>query len=121
MFSSGQRSPLAEVTPRTVEWQAAMVLRLLHGESIDLVSADAGVPVDELDSWRRVFLEAAAKALRQYGRRVEREAAADRRRKAAAAAHSEFAAVPAPDPGAAKLPVPEHLHYLWVSLGLDDE
>ena len=105
MFSLGHKSQLAEDTPGTVERQTAVVLRLLHGEPIDAVSAETGVPVDELDSWRRVFLQAAAKALRQYGRRVEREATAERRRKAAEATHSEFAAVPTPDPNAAKLPI----------------
>ena len=121
MSSLGHRSQLAETSQWTVEKQAAVVLRLLHGESIDGVSQETGVPLDELDSWRRVFLKAAVGALRKYGQRVEKEAAAERRRKAAEAAHSEFAAVPEPDPTAEKLPVPEHLHYLWVTLGLDDE
>lgn len=121
MSSLGHRGQVAEATPWTVERQTAVVLRLLYGESIDSVSAETGVPVDALDSWRSVFLKAAAKALRQYDRRVEKEATHERRRRAAEAAHSEFAAVPEPDPNAAKLPVPEHLHYLWVTLGLDDE
>jgi hypothetical protein len=121
MFSLGHRTPVAEAAHWTVEKQATVVLRLLHAEPIDRVSEETGVPVDELDSWRRVFLEAGAGALRKYGQRVEKEAAEDRRRKAAEAPHSEFAAVPEPDPNAAKLPVPEHLHYLWVTLGLDDE
>lgn len=121
MFTQGQRGQVAEGSLWTVEKQAAVVLRLLHGEPIDTVSEETGVPVDELDSWRRVFLEAAARALRKYGRRIKKQAARERRRQAAEAAHSEFAAVPEPDPNAAKLPVPEHLHYLWVTLGLDDE
>jgi len=121
MFTLGQRHQVAEVPQWTVEKQAAVVLRLLHGEPIDTVSAETGVPVDELDSWRRVFLQAAAEALRKYGRRVKKQAARERRRKAAEAVRSEFATVPEPDPNAAKLPVPEHLHYLWVTLGLDDE
>jgi len=121
MFSLGRHGQVAEASQWTVEKQAAVVLRLLHGESIDTVSSEIGVPVDELDSWRRVFLKAGAGALRKYGRRVEKEVAEEQRRKAAQAARSEFAAVPEPDPNAAKLPVPEHLHYLWVTLGLDDE
>jgi transposase-like protein len=121
MFSLDHRSPVADASQWTAEKQAAVVLRLLHGESIDRVSEETGVPVDELDSWRRVFIAAAAGALRKYGQRVEKEAAEERRRKAAQAPHSEFTAVPEPDPNAAKLPVPEHLHYLWVTLGLDDE
>ncbi len=121
MFSSSPRGQVAEASQWTVEKQATVVLRLLHGESIDTVSRETGVPVDELDSWRRVFLGAAAAALGQYGRRVEKAAAEERRRKAAERAHSGFTAVPEPDPNAAKLPIPEHLHYLWVTLGLDDE
>ncbi|MBI2404347.1 MAG: hypothetical protein HYW06_04400 [Gemmatimonadetes bacterium] len=121
MFSLGQRSQVAEPPQWTVEKQAAVVLRLLHGEPIDAVSTETGIPMGELDSWRRVFLEAAAKALREHTRRVAKQVARERRRKAAEPAHSDFAAVPEPDPNAAKLPVPEHLHYLWVTLGLDDE
>lgn len=119
MFDTGGR--VAEATQWTVEKQAAVVLRLLQGESIDALSTETGVPVAELDSWRRVFLGAAASALRKYGRRVEKDAAEARRKKEAEAAHSEFTSVPEPSPNAAKLPVPEHLHYLWVTLGLDDE
>ncbi len=121
MFTTGRRGQLAEAAQWTVERQATVVLRLLQGESIDAMSAETGVPVAELDSWRRVFLGAAASALRTYGRRIEKEAAEDHRKKEAEAARSEFAAVPEPNPNAVKLPVPEHLHYLWVTLGLDDE
>ena len=121
MISLGRHGQVAEASQWTVEKQVTVVLRLLQGESIDMVSTETGVPVDELDSWRRVFLKAAADALKRFGQRVEKETAEARRRKAAEPARSEFAAVPAPDPHAEKLPVPEHLHYLWVTLGLDDE
>lgn len=110
-----------QTAPWTVEKQAVVVLRLLQGASIDAVSGETGIPVEELDAWRRVFLKAAADALKQHTRRVEKDLAAERRRQQAEAPRSEFGSVPEPDPEATKLPVPEHLHYLWVSLGLDDE
>lgn len=105
----------------TVEKQASVVLRLLQGESIDTMSQETGVPVKDLDSWRSVFLTAAAEALRKYDQDVKKKAAEERRRKAAEPTPSEFTSVPEPSPNAEKLPVPEHLHYLWVTLGLDAE
>ncbi len=103
----------------TVEKQATVVLRMLQGEPIDAVSVETAVPVEVLDGWRRVFLAAGASALRDYERRLAKEMAAERRRQEAEPARSEFAAVPETDPAAVNLPVPEHLHYLWVTLGLD--
>jgi transposase len=38
-----------------------LVLRLLRGEVLDAVSRDSQVPVHELESWRRVFLESGAR------------------------------------------------------------
>ena len=105
----------------TVEKQATIVLRLLQGEPIDGMSAETGIPVQQLDSWRGVFLTAAASALRTYSQQVEKQVAHERRRKEAEPVHSEFTGVPEPRPDAVRLPVPEHLHYLWVTLGLDDE
>lgn len=105
----------------TVEKQASVVLRLLQGESIDAVSQETGIAVRDLDSWRGVFLTAAATALRKYDREVEKQAAEERRRKEAEPMRSGFTAVPESSPSTAKLPVPEHLHYLWCTLGLDDE
>jgi hypothetical protein len=105
----------------TVEKQAAVVLRLLTGESLEAMSRETGVPPDELDTWRRVVLRAAAAALRKYGRRLRKEAARELRRRRAAPDRSEFEAVPPKDPNAAMLPVPQHLHLLWTALGLDDE
>lgn len=120
MVTMSQRGP-AVAGRWTVEKQAGVVLRLLQGEAIDAVSQETGVSVGDLDSWRSVFLTAAATALRKYDREVEKKAAEERRRKDAEPVPSEFAAVPEPSPSAEKLPVPEHLHYLWVTLGLDDE
>ncbi len=120
MVTMGQRGETA-AGQWTVEKQASVVLRLLQGEAIDTVSEETGVAIRDLDSWRSVFLTAAASALRQYGREVERKATEARRRRDAEPFRSEFTAVPQPSPNAEKLPVPEHLHYLWVTLGLDDE
>ena len=120
MIATGQGSQTV-AGQWTVEKQASVVLRLLQGEPIDTVSEETGVAIRDLDSWRSVFLTAAAAALRQYGREVEKKAAEARRRKEAEPFRSEFTAVPAPGPNAETLPVPEHLHYLWVTLGLDDE
>jgi hypothetical protein len=119
MVATSQRGPASGAW--TVEKQASVVLRLLQGEPIDTVSEETGVAVRDLDSWRTVFLTAAAGALRKHGNEVEKKAAEERRRKEAEPAHSEFTEVPEPNPNAEKLPVPEHLHYLWVTLGLDDE
>ncbi len=121
MVTTSGTGHLAEAAEWTVEKQATVVLRLLQGESIDALHAQTGVPVAELDSWRRVFLGAAASALRKYGQRLQKQAAEARRKQEAEAARSEFTTVPEPSPNAAKLPVPEHLHYLWVTLGLNDE
>jgi hypothetical protein len=119
MVATSPRGPVSAAW--TVEKQASVVLRLLQGEPIDGVSRETGVPVADLDSWRGVFLSAAAAALRKHGQEVEKKAAEERRRKQAEPTHSEFTGVPEPNPNAEKLPVPEHLHYLWVTLGLDDE
>jgi len=67
MISLGRHGQVAEASQWTVEKQVTVVLRLLQGESIDMVSTETGVPVDELDSWRRVFLKAAADALKMEG------------------------------------------------------
>jgi hypothetical protein len=119
MVTTSQSGPTS--AEWTVEKQASVVLRLLQGESIDAVSEETRVPVSDLDSWRGVFLTAAAGALRKYGQEVRKKAADERRRKEAEPTRSEFTGVPEPSPNAEKLPVPEHLHYLWVTLGLDDE
>jgi hypothetical protein len=119
MVTMSQRGPASGAW--TVEKQASVVLRLLQGDPIDSVSQETGVPVADLDSWRGVFLTAAAAALRKHGQEAEKQAAEERHRKEAEPAHSEFTGVSEPNPNAEKLPVPEHLHYLWVTLGLDDE
>jgi HD-like signal output (HDOD) protein len=51
----------AVITP---EAKRDLVLRLLRGEAPELVSREAGVPVVELEAWRRTFLEAALQGLK---------------------------------------------------------
>jgi hypothetical protein len=42
-----------------------MVLRLLRGESVDAVSRELQVPAQELEAWRRTFLESGADGLKR--------------------------------------------------------
>ena len=42
-----------------------VVLRLLKGEDIGAVSRETQVPVDELETWRRVFLERGTQGLKR--------------------------------------------------------
>ena len=42
-----------------------VVLRLLRGESVDVVSREVQVPAHELEAWRRTFLEGGADGLKR--------------------------------------------------------
>ena len=55
--------------PRKME----LVLRLLRGEALDAVSRESQIPAHELESWKRVCLEAGARGLRSRGEPEERE------------------------------------------------
>jgi GAF domain-containing protein len=44
-----------------------IVLRLLRGEAIDVVSRETKVPTRDLEAWKQAFLEAATKALGDFG------------------------------------------------------
>ncbi len=50
-----------------------LVLRLLRGESLDLVSRESQVPAHELESWHRVFLEHGKRGLRTKAESEERD------------------------------------------------
>lgn len=50
-----------------------LVLRLLRGEPLDAVSRESQVPAHELESWKRVFLEAGARGLKTRSDPEERE------------------------------------------------
>jgi transposase len=55
--------------PRKME----LVLRLLRGEALDAVSRESQVPAHELESWKRVFLEAGGRGLKSRSDPEERE------------------------------------------------
>jgi len=48
-------------------------MRLLRGEALDAVSRESQVPAHELESWKRVFLEAGARGLKSRAEPEERE------------------------------------------------
>jgi len=50
-----------------------LVLRLLRGEPLDAVSRESQVPAPELESWKRVFLEADDQELKSRSDPEERE------------------------------------------------
>jgi hypothetical protein len=50
-----------------------LVLRLLRGEALDAVSRESQVPAHELESWKRVFLEAGGRGLKSRSDPEERE------------------------------------------------
>ncbi len=51
----------------SVRRKSEVVLRLLKGEDIGSVSRETQVPVHELETWRRVFLESGTTGLRRHG------------------------------------------------------
>jgi HD-like signal output (HDOD) protein len=61
---SGQKPEAAEA-PAVLSAvdQAALVMRVLRGESVESVAATAGVSVAELEGWKRAFLDGAMKGL----------------------------------------------------------
>ena len=94
---AGEEVPTAGGTEDLPErWSAQrkmeLVLRLLRGEPLDAVSRESQVPAHELESWKRVFLEAGARGLKirsdpekarahpgaRQGRRVDHAAGARR-------------------------------------------
>ena len=67
--------PDAEELPERWSAQRKMelVLRLLRGEPLDAVSRESQVPAHELESWKRVVLEAGARGLKIRSDPEERE------------------------------------------------
>jgi|SRR5215813_11443678 len=55
--------------PRKTE----LVLRLLRGEPLDAVSRESQVPANELETWKRVFLEQGTRGLKSRSDPEERE------------------------------------------------
>ena len=48
----------------SVKAKSEVVLRLFRGEAVEVVSREVQVPVHEIESWRRAFLEAGQAGLR---------------------------------------------------------
>ena len=64
-----EQESAAELPERwSAKAKAEVVLRLLRGETIDVVSREIQVPAHELEAWRRTFLEAGGEGLKKrYG------------------------------------------------------
>lgn len=97
-----------------------LVRRVLSGESIGRLSDETGIPVSELRGWVRLFIEAGTKALHRHAHGswknrqplLSKDLAAPRQD----SWHGEQ-----DDADAPHLTVEEHLHQLWITLGLGDE
>ena len=57
----------------SIQRNAELVLRLLHGEALDAVSRESQVPAHELESWKRIFLEQGTRGLKTRSDPEERE------------------------------------------------
>src|SRR3989441_9667683 len=57
----------------SVQRKTELVLRLLRGEALDAVSRESQVPAHELESWKRVFLEAGSRGLKTRADPEERD------------------------------------------------
>jgi hypothetical protein len=68
-------SPIADELPERWSAQRKMelVLRLLRGEALGAVSRESQVPAHELESWKRVFLEAGGRGLKTRADPEERD------------------------------------------------
>src|SRR6266702_8373299 len=71
MEGSGRRSGVPSGEPeasREVRWSARrkeqLVLRLLRGESLDLLARETGQPAGQIAGWREEFLEAGREGLK---------------------------------------------------------
>ena len=78
----GEASPVGR---REVRWSArrkeGVVLRLLRGESLDLLARETGQPAGRIASWREEFLAAGREGLRSRPLPVEERALAAAQRK----------------------------------------
>ena len=57
------RTVVDTVDSSSVERKAALVLRLLKGDTVESISREQGVSVQDLEQWRREFLEGAMERL----------------------------------------------------------
>ncbi len=88
MEGSGLRSGAASGEPeasREVRWSARrkeqVVLRLLRGESLDLLARETGQPAGRIASWREEFLVAGREGLKSRSLPAEERALQDAQRK----------------------------------------
>ncbi len=81
---SGARSDEPEARSE-VRWSArrkeGVVMRLLRGESLDLLARETGQPAGRIASWREEFLVAGREGLKARGLGPEDRALADAQRK----------------------------------------
>src|SRR5689334_16167168 len=75
--SPGSEPPAPEPIELPERWsvqrKTELVLRVLRGEPLDTVSRESQVPANELESWKRVFLENGARGLKSRSDPDERE------------------------------------------------
>jgi transposase len=57
----------------SVQRKTELVLRLLRGEPLDAVSRESQVPANELETWKRAFLEQGMRGLKSRSDPEERE------------------------------------------------
>jgi transposase len=75
--SPGGEPPKPEVIELPERWnvqrKTELVLRVLRGEALDAVSRESQVPANELETWKRVFLEHGTGELKSRSDPEERE------------------------------------------------
>jgi transposase len=73
----GSEPPAPEAIELPERWsvqrKTELVLRLLRGEPLDAVSRESQVPANELEAWKRAFLEQGMRGLRSRSDPEERE------------------------------------------------
>ena len=57
----------------SIQRKTELVLRLCRGEALDTVSRESQIPAHELESWKRVFLDAGGRGLKTRTEPEERE------------------------------------------------
>ncbi len=81
----GQRTEQRAVGEREVRWSArrkeGVVMRLLRGESLDLLARETGQPAGRIAAWREEFLAAGREGLKARPLASEDRALADAQRK----------------------------------------
>jgi hypothetical protein len=75
--SPGSEPPALEAIELPERWsvqrKTELVMRLLRGEPLDAVSRESQVPANELEAWKRVFLEHGTRGLKSRSDPEERE------------------------------------------------